>query len=408
MKINANSISKLNDLLLILFVFALSFEYWDPFGLAGSFSVAKMSAVLYFISWLPYVNKIKIKTLEAYLFPLFLYLIAEFFSSAINSRYVTSIDDAFNFKLLQLLCLLLLISSHLIMKPNLINKVVNVFICSVFLMSILSYFGFGLDVDPMENNGRILLFGENPNLVGMKGSFAILMIFYKLFTKKEMRFGIKLLLIVCLIPLFYLLISTGSRGALLAVFLSLALIVYLQKVSIKVKLVLCVLGFIFSVLLFNYINETNENFSKRINVTLEEGDTGRNEIWDAALLIIEDNLIIGVGKAGAIPVMNEYLGRDKDPHNVYLYVLITSGIVGFSFFMTFIFRLGRDLYKKYKYDKNVLFFVIFLILLFFMFKSGGFINKTFLWFYFALLIGVSQTKSVKEKTILNEDISHIK
>jgi O-antigen ligase len=140
---------------------------------------------------------------------------------------------------------------------------------------------------------------------------------------------------------------------------------------------------------FNYVMESNQKFKTRMELFMDEGETGRNEIWYAAFNIIEDNFIIGVGKPAALPVMQEYLGKAMDPHNVFLYVLITTGAVGFFFFMMFIYRLGKELYLSFRDDNNALFLVIYFILLFNMAKAGGFINKTFLWFFFALLIGVA-------------------
>jgi hypothetical protein len=83
-----------------------------------------------------------------------------------------------------------------------------------------------------------------------------------------------------------------------------------------------------------------------------------------------------------------------------LYVLITTGAIGFFFFMMFIYRLGKSLYLNFRVDKNPLFLLLYFILLFNMAKAGGFINKTFLWFFFALLIGASIKFSSEDKKLI--------
>ena len=168
-----------------------------------------------------------------------------------------------------------------------------------------------------------------------------------------------------------------------------AVLVLYMKISIWKKLLSLLAGIAFSVLFFNYIMQSNEAFKNRIVRTIETGDTGRNELWAASFEIIADNPLLGVGHAGALPVMYKYSGRHMDPHNTFLYVLMITGIIGFIFFMTFIFRLGKNLYKKFKVSGHVLFLVIFIVILFNMSKAGGGIGSIFFWFFFSILIGAT-------------------
>lgn len=378
-----------NNLALIAFVFGVNFEYWDPLGLQGVFSIAKMTAIIYILSWMPFVRSISLKHLLYYLMPLFLYMLVEFFSSAYNSIYAESILGTFNFKLLQLLLLLTLIVNHIIKVPKALRWIINSYVVSVVLLAVLSMMGIGVEItdDPTD---RLLLFGENPNMIGMKAVFALIVLIYYLLNPN--RKWHRLMYVISMIPLLSMLIASGSRGGLLSFFLGVGAIVISQKTSGFRKIVLFISGLLFSTLLFNYIMINNDGFNSRMTYFLEEGETGRNVIWEAALNIIQDNIIIGVGRPGAIPVMMEYLGRPMGTHNVFLHVLVTTGVVGFMFFMIFIVRLSLRLYQKYRVDKNMLFIVLYVILLFNMFKSGGFINKTFLWLLFAILIGSTITQ----------------
>src|SRR5690606_26867197 len=118
---------------------------------------------------------------------------------------------------------------------------------------------------------------------------------------------IKLILIFLTIPIISMLMATASRGALLSMFFGLAVLLLIQKISIVKKVILLGLGVIFSLWLFNYIMSANELFAERINIFLEEGNTGRNDLWDGAVEIIQDHFIIGVGRQGALPMMNQYI-----------------------------------------------------------------------------------------------------
>lgn len=380
--------NKLNDIFLLVFVFALNFEYWDPVGLKGVFSIAKMSGILYILSWLPLFKLLNFSKVQKFLIPLVLYMLIEFFSSLFYMEYASTVGEAINLKLLQMFFLLILISNHILRRPEILMRIFDSFILSVLLMALLSYLGFGVGLDYQEGVSRLSLFGENPNMIGMKATFAFLIVIYRIISL-DGKTSTKALYCVVLIPLIYLLISTASRGALVSVFLGLFVLIFFQKSKVTSKILFAFLGVLFSVGLFNYVLSTNEKFKKRIEATIEEGDTGRNELWDAAFDIIEDHIFIGVGKAGALPIMGKYSGRAMDTHNVFLYVLVTSGIVGFTFFITYIFRLIFALYKKFKQDNNILYLVLFVILVFNMSKAGGFINKTFLWFFFAILIGAA-------------------
>lgn len=378
-------LQNINNFALLLFVFGVNFENWDPFGLQGVFSIAKITAIVYIASWIPFLHKIKLKPIKPYLVPLVFYMLVEFLSSAINSVYASNILGTFNFKLIQLLILLTLIISHIYHNNAILKWVLYSFIANVLLLSVLSALGIGYEVIEAQDGGRLEMFGENPNMIGMKASFAAIMLFYFIFNTKKL--WSKMLLVLPLLLIISMLIATASRGALLSIFVGLGIMVLIQRTSAIRKIVLISIGIGVSAWLFNYIMTTNENFAMRMNFFLEEGNTGRNDLWEGAYSIIMDNLIIGVGRPGALPVMQEYIGRAMDPHNVFLYVLMTTGLIGFVFFMTFLGRLAIRLFKDFKQTNTALYLVLLAILLFNMGKAGGFINSTFLWFFFAVLIG---------------------
>lgn len=394
-------LKKLNNYCLFILVFSVTFENWDPFKLVGVVSITYMASILYIMSWLPLLKtEFHIQPFKQYLVPLALLTVVGIFSTALNSGYAESLHDAYNQRVLMLIILMVLIANHLYNDNTLIDKVLSIYVASIIVMYFLVLLGAGANLV----NGRLKLFGENPNSIGVKVVIAFLIVVARLIDNKFNWKKIALNVFFCVATL-NLIILTGSRGALVSVFLGLAVLVLYMKINIWKKMALGMVGLGFSLFLLNFIMSTNAAFSERILNTIETGDTGRGQLWSTAWKIIENNLFMGVGLSGALPEMFRYSGRLMYPHNVFLYVLMTTGVIGFLFYMMFIFRLAKNLYKNFKVRQQVIFLVMLAVVLFNMAKSGGAINKIFFWFFFALLIGSTfvQNSSVnKDSNNLNE------
>src|SRR5690606_5993391 len=149
----------------------------------GVFSISKMAAIIYIASWVPKIKQISFKQVNYFLIPLIFYLLMEFFSSSINNIYVSSILGTFNFKLAQLLLILVLIVNHLYNSPRMLNYVLHAFIINILLLSILSIFGIGISYNDNATlqEGRLTTFREIPIIINSKASQAKLMIFYSSF-----------------------------------------------------------------------------------------------------------------------------------------------------------------------------------------------------------------------------------
>ncbi|AYN68446.1 O-antigen ligase domain-containing protein [Euzebyella marina] len=374
---------KLNNYCLFILVFSVTFENWDPFQLGGSISVTYMASVIYIISWLPRLKKsFRIISVRQYLIPLILFTIIGVISTALNSSYAESIEGAYNERVITLIILMTLMVSHFYEDSTLVDKALNAYVVSISLLYFLFLIGIGSDF----KGGRLLLFGENPNSIGVKVVIAFLICVSRLITEK---FDWKKLLLysVAIISCLNLIILSGSRGALVSVFISLALLVLFMRINILKKMIFFLIGISFSVLFMTMIMKSNPVFKERILRTIESGDTGRSDLWQSSLLIIEDNLFFGVGLAGALPEMLRYTGRLIDPHNVFLYVLMTTGVFGLLFYLIFILRLSKNLYQKFRQNGEVVYMVMLAVVVFNMGKTGGAISKIFFWFFFAVLIG---------------------
>lgn len=371
-----------NDYCLYLLVFSITFESWDPFQLVGTVSVTYMTTILYIGTWIPLIgSNFHFAPFKKFVIPLLLLLVVGFICSAINSEYVTALKHAFAYRTLLLLVLMTFIAAHLYCKPKILPVVLNSYVASLLLVFLLVTLGEGVTIA----HGRILLFGENPNIMGAKASLAFLIAISRLINK----FSIKRLILnsaVC-IPLTALVATSGSRGAFISMFLGLAVLLWFRKTGILQKWVLIIFGALASGMLIIYLLESNPIMAERMLETVEKGDTGRNVLWDAAFNIIGDNIIIGVGFEGVIPMMYKYSGINLVPHNIFLYVFIAAGLPGIILFMSFLVRLTKLLLLHFKKFGDSLNLVLFVIVIFNMSKQGGSIGKTLFWFFFGVLIG---------------------
>ena len=385
-------LNTINDYCLYLLVFSVTFESWDPFQLVGTYSVTYFTTIFYLATWVPLITKnFHFLPLKKFVIPLLLFIVVGFICSAINSEYVTKMKFAYNYRALLLIVLMTFIAAHLYCKPKTLSIVLNSYITSMLLVFLLVSLGNGVTYE----NGRLLLFGENPNVMGAKAALAFLITISKLIN----NFSIKrfIIIIAICIPFISLTAISGSRGAFISMFLGLAVLLFFRKTGVLNKWALIVFGVLASGMLITYLLESNPIMAERFLKTVETGDIGRNTLWDAAFNIIKDNIIIGAGFEGVKPRMYAYSGAYMNPHNIFLYVFIASGLPGIILFIIFLTRLTKLLFRHYKKFGDSLNLVIFVIVIFNMSKQGGSIGKILFWFFFAVLIGsTAQIMSRKE------------
>jgi O-antigen ligase len=127
------------------------------------------------------------------------------------------------------------------------------------------------------------------------------------------------------------LIQTGSRGGLLALAAGFMTFV-LRRGTIRTKLLnaialLLVLGFVFVAALQSDIMRA------RFEETLEEGDLARREqIYPTAWQMFQEKPVLGWGPIASTYELGMRLGHPeeetKNPHNLILYALVSTGLVG--------------------------------------------------------------------------------
>lgn len=394
-------LEKINDFFLKFLAFSISFEYWNPFGLQGVFSIIKMITILYLLTSLPFIKqRFSINYLAKFLIPLWIYLFIEALSSIIHIQYISSYNDIFNINVLQFSVLLIFISNHLTFNNKLAIKLLEVYAYGIIMLSFLFILGIGIDVEFSEGTTRLILFGENPNGIGIKAVIGLLIMLSFIIERRDVKKLKKIIFIISFFLIITMISATASRGALFAFFIGSFIMILLLKKKMSIKIPIVILSGIVAVYLINFFL-SNELFYMRIMQTLEEGNTGRDKLWHAAYNIFIDNPTLGVGRSGFFSYMKSYYGDAMGAHNLFLEILATTGIVGFIFFMFFYLRMLKFSYINYIKTKSILFILLFCVITLHVFKAGGAISSTFVWFIFILIIGSTNINTQNTNRGLN-------
>lgn len=248
-------------------------------------------------------------------------------------------------------------------------------------MLFLFFYYFGNNV--YYELGRLGVFeGINPNTAGNIISISLIIIFF--FVSEDLlSIGKIRFIILSAVPgLFFLMIETGSRGALIYLIVGIFFYLLLSQIRLKWKIVIIFLMILISISIISYLS-TSEVFQNRWVYSDISQIGGRKYLWTIGFKLFLEKPIIGHGDGGLWSVMNE------DPHNLYLVTLITSGIVGFLFFCVFLVNIARKTITNIKYHKNAFCFVLFIITLVDFMKSGGAINSMQTWIRLSIIVGLS-------------------
>lgn len=380
---NKNILFKFKRIFLLLFVFSIPFEYWDPFGVSSFFSVTKMAGFAYAaMAFLTIRDSFDLKIFK-YVKLLLIFWILLLVLSHLNYTSSNTVS-IFNFTILQNIILYWLITSDLIRGNIRLRAIILSFLLSIILMSTLLSLGIGVKQDYVENLARITFFGNNPNTVGVLAGLGIVFSLYFILNPSQ-NYGSKSYLIILAIPSFImLLLHSGSRGALITLVMSAAIMLITNKATPFKRILQIGLLIIASTYFMEKLVES-ELMYKRITLFVEEGNTaGRGEIWENVLEIASKRPIIGYGTTGFENEMRVIYGGNKDSHNLFLYVLVTTGIIGLSLFLYFLYFHFEKVVYSFK-QGNVLGLILLIFYLTTVFKGGGIIKDKLMWLLLAII-----------------------
>jgi O-antigen ligase len=318
---------------------------------------------------------------------------------AIFNYHIGNLYGVFEITFFQNIILFFLVANDLLNDPKLKKKIFLALISGVFIMGSLSSLGIGIEVnlEAVGIGNRLSFFGSNPNNVGNLAAVTILFVIAMVYEKAN-YFGKRTLLLLLTLPsLLSILALSGSRGALVISFAGAMALIFLKKTTTDKKIIYTVFSIAILAFALNQVLQTGI-MENRIQKTLEEGNIGgRGDIWNIALGIFYENPFFGVGNTGYDFLMAARYGEIKDTHNIFLYFMVSGGIIALGIYLIFFYSLYKSAKRYYRHFKNPLLFALLLVYLVSVFKSGGAINSKLYWILAAVIFGLGNQNRIFSK-----------
>jgi len=257
--------------------------------------------------------------------------------------------------LLQLLAMFVL-GYNLVEEKQDLYYIIGSFIIGAFLAAGLGIYNGYIH----EFNTRAVICNlQNPNFYARLLGIGILLGCYLIYAVRNKY--IRTICVIACLAMFFAVLLSGSRGAWLAFFFSMAAGVWLfrghllKRLKLKhilvgtmvILLLTVALSSIFTDHLPSVIIKRAQTFSE---LTDDRG-TGRLDIWMVGLEITKHNLIKGVGIDNFPYAYREYfaetegisqgIGMNKNPHNIFLATVAELGLPGLVLFITLYILLWR-------------------------------------------------------------------
>ncbi len=380
----------LRRIALCIYTFSINFEILELSG-SGLFSVAKLSAIIYLSTLIGDIQKfITIKGIKEYTRPIFILF------GLISIMTLININDGdgslFNIPFLLNIIFFIIIINHSRIDPKAMQSAIIAFALGSILVAIFYYLKIGVSYE----FGRVSIFGDNQNAIGVKQAISILIcIYYGLNLIENKKKLLPLILLLGTPLMFQLLLETGSRKAIIGVFLGVIIgILFLKTKSFKFKLIILIGGvYIFFSALELLMN--SEVLIKRLTATAESGDlAGRDRIWKAILPLIADHPFFGVGESGFYIYSVKTFGAYNSPHNVLIEILAYSGIFGLYFYLKFLFKLITQSIKSlFKYKSWISLVLLIQVLGFII--AGQALGSKVGWLVFSFVIYTTYSNNKK-------------
>ena len=377
------SLRKIQDWVLYLFSFSLIFEYWEAFGLIKYLSVGALTGYLYLFSTLAN-KKIRYnkKEVRNYSIPIVIFFILLTIMSLLNYESVSKISW-FNMSIFQCIILFILITIHLSNRePQVAKNALTSYSLGALLLVILSNFGLGMNY---SYDMRLTLFGNPPNGLGFMIAIAIIIILSLVFENKNNYNKTRFLFLIPIPFMLKLIAETASRGAFVT--LSIGLLFFIIFINMKkiYKIYFSVISLLSAILIVIFMLQSDV-LRTRLLLTLTTGDISeRSEIFTNFSMLFE-NPIFGVGETGYYRIANKVLKRFQAPHNVFIELLIYTGIVGFILYSLFLYQILQRVIHTYKYQQYLLPGILFLMTLMLFLNGQGLFIKL-VWLIFAVNLG---------------------
>lgn len=382
---------KYRDYLFYAFCFSLNFEMIGIIGV-DIFSVAKLFAIFYFVSIFSNIKDfINTESYKGFINPLIYLVLYLVFISIINLNYIS---QTFIYPtIVQVLLLFLIVLNHSKIKKDLLLYGLFFYALGSVLLAILYNFGVGSEVGP---TGRVTIFGDNENNVGIRMCLSITIITITTLKKYISKSKFMYLFFIFIPFMAKLMADTGSRVAFIALILIYFIFILTYRPgNLLGKFYVYLFGIIIMYFSYDFFMQSDVLVDRLIESKNENDLAGRDEIWKMLLPLIFANPIFGVGYSGYIKygtIYSEFEGAYGSPHNLVIELLCLGGIIGLSLYLSFIIKILKIAYYNFKINNEIFYFLL-LIPYFGLAFSGQALDVKIVYLIFAFIInGNLETK----------------
>lgn len=238
-------------------------------------------------------------------------------------------------------------------------------------------------------------YGFHPSYFSIYTIFSIFIFLCILLKNENMGIFTKGFLVVAIIYLLIFIFFLASRIGLLSLFILLisCMLFYAYKKHKLFTGIIATLIFIITIsLALQFFTPIKEKFKRLLDLDkekMEYADTAiRLDLWKSAMTVIKDNILIGIGTGDLQPALQKIYERENlatphlsryNPHNQFLDIAATLGIIGLVIFM---FCLFFPFYMSYG-SKNYLYLIFILLFIFISFVECPLaVQKGVVWYAF--------------------------
>lgn len=374
---------KISNIILFLWGIVLASEilFFTDIPIHSTFIYYSSSLVLILFLTYYLIKYSPKKSNSLYFLYLFLFLFTVFLFGCIlaNPIYAKEIRDN-NYLMIIFYILVFLMGNYIYQSELRFQFVKTTYIVLVVIIIMMMFRHFSeIDSQMLFRNmfsgfkrGRISLGFSHPNFLGNTSLCAIIISYF--YTKMNSSTK-KILLIKCLnILLIYIILITASRTSFIGLILFMILnylSVFADKINKKIKIILEA-----SVLIISFLFLLSVNNIELTNF-LELTNRSENFIYNIPVLIKNNRLWYGLAYVGSGDFISKVSGTFF-VDNYILYTLMSSGIIGFIFNMSFVMILWRTLAIAAKSShENKIILIIFFVNFFISFAENCFLTPSF-------------------------------
>lgn len=244
--------------------------------------------------------------------------------------------------------------------------------------------------------------GDNPILFGITFAVLIIILLALALDQRKLKFRY----LILLIPSMFLLMRSGSRGAVISFFATIVFyLLIIGRLKFKTKVYAVIFLTLLSLGAFKFLPESvtgfyQYTFTPEARMTEVSSVYQRISMWEEALDDFKENPIFGVG-------MGNSVGGIGFPHNIILEVLAELGILGLLILVPMCYLTIKKAmaFIKREQDKNLNFLMKLSLLLFIYFLveamfSGYITNQTRLFMSMGLIVSLTKLKVREGKVIV--------